>query len=80
MRCLAPPEAKRLLRILLVWMGPLSPDSGERRARLLSMTREPAEPFEVLAFRYKDARTGRWVKASYKTTPDEIAARYAEWE
>jgi len=35
---------------------------------------------EVLPFRYRDARAGRWVKARYMATADEIAARYAEWE
>jgi hypothetical protein len=35
---------------------------------------------EVFPFRYRDARTGKWVKARYMATPDEIAARYAEWE
>jgi hypothetical protein len=34
----------------------------------------------VYSFRYRDARTKRWVKARYKATADEIAARYAEWE
>ena len=38
------------------------------------------ETFEVFPFRYRDPRTGKWVKARYKATPDEIAARYAEWE
>ena len=38
------------------------------------------DTFEVFPFRYRDARTGRWVKARYKATPDEIAARYTEWE
>ena len=34
----------------------------------------------VYPFRYKDARTGRWVKARYKADRTEIAVRYAEWE
>jgi hypothetical protein len=37
-------------------------------------------PLELFPFRYRDARTGRWVKARYKGTPEEIAIRYAEWE
>jgi len=37
-------------------------------------------PLVVFPFRYKDARTGRWVKARYKAEPAEIAARYAKWE
>ncbi len=36
--------------------------------------------FEVFPFRYRDPHTGRWVKARYMATRDEIAARYAEWE
>ncbi len=35
---------------------------------------------EVFPFRYRDARTGPWVKARYKAERTEIAARYAEWE
>ena len=38
------------------------------------------DAFEVFPFRYRDPRTGKWVKARYKATPDEIAARYTEWE
>ena len=38
------------------------------------------DTIELFPFRYKDARTGKWVKARYKATRDEIAARYAEWE
>ena len=44
------------------------------------MTREPPDTIELFPFRYKDARTGRWVKARYMATREEIAARYAEWE
>jgi len=33
-----------------------------------------------MSFRYRDARTKRWVNARYKATQDEIAARYAEWD
>lgn len=31
-------------------------------------------------FRYRDRLTGRWVRARYKATREEIAARYAVWE
>jgi len=41
---------------------------------------DAGETFEVFPFRYRDPRTGKWVKARYKATRDEIAARYAEWE
>jgi hypothetical protein len=44
------------------------------------MTPEPTDNFEVFPFRYTDARTGKCVKARYKATHEEIAARYAEWE
>ncbi len=37
-------------------------------------------PLVVFPFRYRDARTGRWVTARYKAERDEIAARYADWE
>lgn len=35
---------------------------------------------EVFSFRYRDPLTGRWVKARYKATREEIAARQEEWE
>ena len=38
------------------------------------------DTFEVFPFRYRDARTGKWTKARYMATCEEIAARYAEWE
>jgi hypothetical protein len=34
----------------------------------------------LFPFRYSDARTGRWIKARYKATPEEIAVRHTEWE
>ncbi len=62
-------------------------ESGWRRslrARLMSPARHSLlgmnDTFEVFAFCYRDARTGKWAKARYKATPEEIAARYAEWE
>jgi hypothetical protein len=39
-----------------------------------------SEPLVVFPFRYRDARTGRWVRARYKAKPEEIAVRYVEWE
>ena len=39
-----------------------------------------ADSFEVFQFRYRDARTGKWTRARYTATREEIAARYAEWE
>jgi hypothetical protein len=41
---------------------------------------DPTATIELFPFRYRDARTGKWVKARYMATRDEIAARYAEWE
>ena len=38
------------------------------------------DELEVFPFRYRDPRTGKWVRARYLVTPDEIATRYAEWE
>jgi hypothetical protein len=35
---------------------------------------------QLFAFRYRDLLTGRWVKARYKATRDEIAACHEEWE
>ena len=34
---------------------------------------------ELFAFRYRDARTGKWVRARYVAERHEIAARYAEY-
>jgi len=35
---------------------------------------------ELFPFRYRDPRTGRWTRARYVATREEIAKRYAEWE
>jgi hypothetical protein len=37
-------------------------------------------PIVLFPFRYRDRRTGRWIRARYKAAREEIAARYAEWE
>jgi len=39
-----------------------------------------APRLELFAFRYRDPRTGKWVRARYRAEQEEIAARYAEWE
>jgi len=35
---------------------------------------------ELFPFRYRDPRTGKWVRARYRAERQEIAARYAEYE
>ena len=35
---------------------------------------------ELFAFRYRDPRTGKWIRARYVAEVHEITARYAEWE
>jgi hypothetical protein len=35
---------------------------------------------ELYPFRYKDPMTGKWVRARYRATLADIAARYATWE
>ena len=38
-------------------------------------------PIELFPFRYRNRLTGRWVRARYKATREEIAAAgYVEWE
>jgi hypothetical protein len=37
-------------------------------------------PIELFAFRFRDPRTGKWVRARYRATRAELAARYREWE
>ena len=39
-----------------------------------------APRLELFAFRYRDPRTGKWVKARYRAERHEIARRFAEWE
>ncbi len=39
-----------------------------------------APRIELFAFRYRDPRTGRWVRARYLAELHEIKARCAEWE
>ena len=45
---------------------------GQRSSHVVTVT--------LYRFRYRDPLTGRWIKARYKATPEEIAARHAEWE
>lgn len=35
---------------------------------------------ELYPFRFKDPLTGRWIKARYKTTREQLALRETEWE
>src|SRR5262252_8328537 len=35
---------------------------------------------ELYPFRFRDPRTGKWVRARYVATLGELAARYREWE
>jgi hypothetical protein len=37
-------------------------------------------PIELYPFRFRDPRTGKWVRARYVATLAEIEARYREWE
>jgi len=39
-----------------------------------------APRIELHPFRYRDPRTGKWNRARYVATREEIEARYAEWE
>jgi hypothetical protein len=39
-----------------------------------------APRIELFAFRYRDPRTGKWIRARYVATRDEIAQRHSEWE
>ena len=39
-----------------------------------------APRLELYAFRYRDPRTGKWIRGRYRADRDEIPARYAEWE
>jgi hypothetical protein len=35
-------------------------------------------PLELFPFKYRSALTGRWVKARYKASREELAARYPQ--
>jgi hypothetical protein len=37
-------------------------------------------PIELYPFRFRDPRTGKWVRARYLATRAELASRYREWE
>ena len=42
---------------------------------------QPSSDHLVLyPFRFRDPVSGKWVRARYKATRDELAARYTEWE
>lgn len=37
-------------------------------------------PLAVYEFRYVDSHTGKWVRARYKASLDEIRGRYDRWQ
>ncbi len=37
-------------------------------------------PLVLFPFRYRDELTGKWLRARYKTSRSDIAARHVEWE
>jgi hypothetical protein len=37
-------------------------------------------PLELYPFRFRDPVTGKWVRARYRATLQDMAARYATWE
>ena len=39
-----------------------------------------APRLELFAFRFRDPRTGKWIRARYVAELHATAARYAEWE
>ena len=39
-----------------------------------------APRLELFPFRYRNPRTGKWIRARYRAERQELAARYAEWE
>ena len=39
-----------------------------------------APRLELFPFRFRDPRTGKWIRARYVAELHEIAARYSEWE
>ena len=39
-----------------------------------------APRLELFAFRYRDPRTGKWVRARYRAELHELEERYVEWE
>jgi hypothetical protein len=39
-----------------------------------------APRLELFPFRYRDPRTGKWTRARYVATREQIADRHAEWE
>ena len=39
-----------------------------------------ARTIELFPFRFRDERTGKWVRARYLAEFHEIRQRYAEWE
>jgi hypothetical protein len=47
---------------------------AQRLAHHVAMTRE------LHPFRFRDPVTGKWVRARYRATLQDIAARYATWE
>src|SRR5262249_25815650 len=72
---LQPGSLREATRSLVVSTTATLPGCEYRRFRIL-MT----PPLELYPFRFRDPRTGKWVRARYRATLAEIKARYREWE
>jgi hypothetical protein len=56
----------------------IQPDEHRDGALMPGPIHTPTVLF-MYAFKYRDALTGRWIKARYRAERHEIAARYREW-
>jgi hypothetical protein len=55
-------------------------DRTRRPARDAQRWHHQTVSIELYPFRFRDRLTGHWVRARYRATRTDIAARYAEWE
>jgi hypothetical protein len=56
-------------------------DSCERDATVgLQVAADGGGENELYPFRFRDPRTGKWVRARHRATLAELASRYREWE
>jgi len=62
--------------------SPPGPDANADTLRQIGAPSNngPMPRLELFPFRYRDPRTGKWVRARHRAERHEIAERYGEWE
>ena len=74
MLAVTPTPRERAIELIAEWTATM------RAAQATKHYGETVAPIELYPFRFRDPRTGKWVRARYVATLAELKSRYREWE